>query len=158
RTRAARRLEAVAQYVFINQTLIQEILNWLGKESKLELRTRIQQEVSHAVRDALSPEQAARFDEELQRRNHSRQMAMVQFLIVKLDEVLCLSPPQREQLSERLFAHWEESWESAFRAWQGNEEFFPEIPGRFVVPLLDSEQAAVWSGIQKISGGMFEFD
>ena len=151
-------LKDVSQNLLMSQQFLQGVFNSLGLPMKLEPRKRIQQELAKSFKNILSAEQMTMFDEECERRNASRQLALAQNLVAKLDKALILSADQRDKLSVRLFANWTESWENSLQTWQDNEDYFPDIPDKYVAPLLNPEQRLVWSELHKIGADELDFE
>jgi hypothetical protein len=111
--------------------------------------------LSKAVKTCLSEEQAARFQEELDRRTADRRLAAVHNLVARLDREMILSATQREQITESLLAHWNDAWYSSLQMFVYNDQFFPNIPDAHVVKFLNATQKKIWPTIPKNQGAMF---
>lgn len=111
-------------------------------------RTPIADGIVKAVRRTLSPEQAARYQQELDQRAAARKRAVVLNLVVKIDKILVLTPEQRIKLGEILEKNWNESWSQ--RQWLTfSAQYFPPMPDARILPVLTVMQRNVWRGIQK---------
>src|SRR5207245_1580194 len=109
-------------------------------------RTPIADAVAKLVRTTLSPEQAARYQEELGKRPAARKRAAVLNLVVHVDKVLVLTPEQRDKLGKILEKKWHDSWNSTQMLMYG-DRFFPPMPDAEILPILTDAQKTVWRGI-----------
>src|SRR5262249_21681227 len=94
------------------------------------------------------PEQAARYQKELDQRAAARKRAAVLSLIARLDKVLVLTAEQRDKLGKILENKWKCSAnDMQILLWAGQQ--FPLLPENDIVPILTDTQQTVWSGIPK---------
>ena len=110
--------------------------------------------LAKAVKTCLSAEQAARFQEELDKRTLDRRRSAAHVLVARLDREMILSAKQREELSESLLAHWNDAWGSSMQMFIYNDQFFPNIPDAHVVKFLNDTQKKIWPTIPKNQGAM----
>jgi hypothetical protein len=123
--------------------------------SQLEPRGLIQKGLEQSLPGLLQKEQWDRYQAELVRRTDNRKRALVLLLVAKMDRVLLLNTEQREQLSEALLRNWQDSWLQSLRLWQSNEQYFPEIADRHLLPILNIRQQEIWRGQQKYGNVFF---
>src|SRR5262245_5192643 len=123
-----------------------------AQRSAIEPRRLIQEGLSQAVQAQLPPEQAARYQEELSRRNADRRRLAVRNLIARLDQDLVLSARQRDQLDESLTSHWDDAWGQSLELFTADHAFLPPIPDQHVAPFLNESQKKIWRGTQKVRG------
>src|SRR5439155_14546295 len=104
--------------------------------------------VAGAVRETLPPEQAARYQKELDQRATARKHAILLNLIGMLDNALFLTTEQREQLFEILKNNWQDSWnQSQWFTLAG--QYYPPMPDAKIVPILTEPQKDIWRGLSK---------
>jgi hypothetical protein len=111
-------------------------------------RTLIADAIAKSVRETLSPEQAARYQKELDLRAAAHKRLVVMNLVAMTDRVLVLRPDQREQLEKILADNWNESWNQTQMLTYGGQ-YFPQMPDAKINPILSDAQRAVWRAIPK---------
>jgi hypothetical protein len=100
------------------------------------------------VKSHLTPEQWARYQQELKKRSAHRKRTAVRNLLAHLDRALGLTERQRDQIGESLDTHWDENWNSIALLLDDGE--YPEIPDPLIVPFLTQVQSASWKGLSKM--------
>jgi len=97
-----------------------------------------------AVKIHLREDQSARYAVELEARSLERKEAAIEQIVAELDQDLCLSAGQREQVRSVLASHWDDSW-IAFvdNAGMAMRSYYPSV-SRHVAPLLSSSQNSAW--------------
>jgi hypothetical protein len=105
--------------------------------------------IAKSVGTTLTPEQAARYQHELEQRATARKQAVLSQLVSRLDKVLILTAEQRAQISEGLKRKWKDSWINT-PMYSFGPQYFPALPDDAIVPFLTQAQKAVWNGIQKM--------
>jgi hypothetical protein len=113
-------------------------------------RTPVTTALAKAVRTTLSPEQAARYQKELEQRAAARRQVVLLNLVAKIDKVLVLTADQRAKLGEVLEKNWNESWNQPQLLMYG-AQYMPQMPDAKILPLLTQTQQTVWRGIQKVN-------
>jgi hypothetical protein len=104
--------------------------------------------VAKSVRTTLSPDQAARYQTELDQREAARKRAVLLNLVGMADSVLILTAEQRDQLYAILETNWHDSWNQA--QWLTiSGQYYPPMPDAKILPILTEAQRAVWRGIPK---------
>ena len=106
--------------------------------------------------EVASDDQQFRFQEELAKRIEDRNQAGVLRMVSQLDDQLFLNREQRAKISEALLTDWPnglEEWLTISNVFGSHH--FPMLPDSCVLPFLNSEQKAVWQGIQKQDFGMW---
>jgi hypothetical protein len=121
-----------------------------AQRAALDPRTQIREGLAKAVRTKLSPELAAKFEEEIARRDVSRKELAVRNLVARLDRDLVLSPDQRTKIAESLSSHWQDSWCQSLEMFMYDYQFLPPIPDQHVAPFLNDPQKKIWRGTQKV--------
>lgn len=102
-----------------------------------------------SVKATLSPEQAQRYEQELDRRAAARRRAARLNLITKLDKDLVLSAQQRGQLNEILAAHWNDAWVQQLEVFLYGDQYLPMLSDDQVLPILNARQTEIWQGLPK---------
>ena len=110
-----------------------------------------------AIKNNLTPEQFARYSDEVEKRDAYQKRCAIAYLVEAIDHDLFLSDLQRVKLTESLSSHWDPSWQSSLEYLLYGNRFFPAGIDPFVTPYLDSTQAKIWSGVQRVArlGGVF---
>lgn len=117
----------------------------------------IQDALAAAVKANLSASQAERYRVEIEARAAEQKRVALLNLVAKLDQVLVLSPEQRDKIKESLSAHWNEGWSQGFQNFNLDDQYLPMIPDPVISAHLNDEQKKVWNSTQKImvnSNGM----
>jgi hypothetical protein len=114
-----------------------------------EPRTLIQDALFRAVKARLTANQAARYQEELARRSAGRKQLAVRNLVARLDNDLVLSSAQRDQISQSLSSHWDDSWAQSLEMFLYDYGFIPPIPDQLVAPFLNEVQKKAWWSTRK---------
>jgi len=121
-----------------------------------DARAPIASALAKLARQTLPPDQAARYQKELDERAAARKRVMLRTLLNAVDRVLFLSDEQRVQLGEILEANWHSTWNhSQWLMYAG--QYFPSMPDAKILPILTETQKTVWRGIPKGNIG-FSFD
>lgn len=113
----------------------------------------VQDAVSAIARAQLSPEQWARYRDQVEKRRAHRKQVALRGMLARLEQKLRLTAEQRDKLGESLSAHWDPSWENAV-VLVGTTTNFPAIPDPLILPVLTEMQKAMWKAIEKGSWGM----
>jgi hypothetical protein len=117
-------------------------------QGDLEPRKVIAEGIAKAVRATLSPEQAKRYQAELDLRITARKRMVVVNLVAMIDRILILRPEQREKLAEILANNWNEEWNQPQLLMYGRQ-YIPPMPDAKINPILSEAQRAVWQGVYK---------
>lgn len=104
--------------------------------------------VAKAAKTHLSPEQATRYQTEIDLRAAARRRMIVANLVVMVDAAVMLTADQRRQLTDTLAANWNDTWNQT-QYFQYAGRYFPPMPDEKIRPLLTEPQRAVWNGLQK---------
>lgn len=112
-------------------------------------RALIQEGILASLKTHLPPEQLARYQEEIDERAVNRKQLAVQNLVAKLDQDLVLSAEQRDRLGESLSSTWNDAWGQSLQMFMNIDQFFPNIPDKYVLPILNETQKKVWRNIPK---------
>ncbi|HEX4589669.1 MAG TPA: hypothetical protein VH120_07050 [Gemmataceae bacterium] len=111
-------------------------------------RMPITEAIAKSVKATLSPEQANRYQKELDERRAARKRLVVANLVAMIDRVVILRPDQREKLGEVLAENWDNSWDQLQLLMYGGQ-YFPAMPDAKIRPILSEAQQTVWRGIPK---------
>jgi hypothetical protein len=132
------------------ETIRKFAVNWRGGMANDQSNpyVMIADAVAKAVRTNLSPEQAARYQKELDERAAARKRTAVLNLVVAVDRMLVLTPEQRTKLGEVLEKNWDESWNQPTLLFNLGY-YFPRMPDAAIQPLLTETQKEVWRGVNK---------
>jgi hypothetical protein len=123
-----------------------------AQRAALDPRKQIREGLARAVKTKLSPDLAARLEQEAAKRDASRQQLAVRNLVARLDRDLVLSPDQRAKVAESLSSHWDDSWCQSLEMFMYDNQFLPPIPDMYVAPFLNDPQKKIWRGTQKVGG------
>src|SRR5439155_99924 len=109
----------------------------------LDPRLRLANYLATSVQAVLSPEQAARYQQELNQRAAARKAALVLNLVAKIDKALLLSADQRVQLRAILQDNWHDSWNQT-QFLTLTLQYVPNLPDAKILPILTQTQKQVW--------------
>jgi hypothetical protein len=110
----------------------------------LEPRKLIQEGLAKSVEAHLSAEQQASYRAELEKRDADRKRITIACIVARLDQDLILSPEQRTKLIDALTTHWDDSWCPSLDVLQLSDQFFPNVPDTYILPVLDPTQEKIW--------------
>lgn len=102
--------------------------------------------VAKSARAHLTPDQAARYQKELDLRTAARKRMCLDNLVVVVDMLVFLSADQRRQLSEVLAANWQDDWYQT-QYFQYAGQYLPPLPRDKIRALLTDRQQVVWDGV-----------
>lgn len=111
-------------------------------------RTLVVEALAKSVQAILSPQQAARYKQELDLRAAARKRVTALNLVTKIDHLLVLTPEQRVKLGDILQKNWNDSWNQDQWLTIGNR-YFPSMPDDKILPVLSETQKKVWSDTSK---------
>jgi hypothetical protein len=114
-------------------------------------RKAIHDSIEAASRAKLSPEQFARYREEMERKARDRREVAVLNLVAKLDGLLALGVEQRAKLCDSLRSHWDDRAYPSLEILVVYDAYFPNISDSHIGPILTEEQQKIWQGVQKIN-------
>jgi hypothetical protein len=121
-----------------------------GPQGVNRARRRVQEKVGELVHQKLSPAQAARYDDEIKKRNANLRQVCARNLVVALDEELSLTEWQRQKLYAELSDNWDESWTLGVVVLSTRSmQMLPNVPDELVVPYLDAAQRTLWNSLSK---------
>jgi len=121
-----------------------------GQRVVSDLRRPVQQKLADLVQAQLSPEQASRYQSEMQMRSANVRHACACNLVVALDQELSLSEWQRQKLCTELADNWDDSWTTTVVLGSTNAlGFLPNVPDELIVPYLDAAQRTLWNSLAK---------
>jgi hypothetical protein len=115
----------------------------------------LEEVLSKSVSPLLTPAQAARYKDELQKRAASRRRVALDNFVAKLDQDLVLDSEQREKIGASLSSHWDDGWCQSFQVLMNLDNFFPSIPDKLITPFLTEHQKAAWQRIPRNSNVFF---
>lgn len=104
-----------------------------------------------AAKKTLTADQLLRYEAENAKRAEATKQAVILGVVAQLDAALFLSIEQREKMVAGLEKDWQREWEQWLTVFQYNGQYFPQVPDKYVTPLLNDEQRLIWSGLQKVS-------
>lgn len=119
-----------------------------GRGVQSDPRAAIAEAIAKSVRETLSPEQADRYQKELDLRTAALKRAAVLNLVSSMDKMLVLQRDQRDKLREILANNWNESWSQLQLLMYGGM-YFPSMPDDKINPILTEAQRTIWRGAQK---------
>jgi hypothetical protein len=96
----------------------------------------------------LSPEQWARYRDQVEKRTAHRKQVAMRGMLARLEQKLRLTAEQRDKLGESLSAHWDPGWDNAV-VLIGTSTNLPDIPDPVILPFLTETQKAAWKAIEK---------
>jgi hypothetical protein len=128
-----------------------------GRASYPDPRRLIEEGMAKAVKPILTPEQAARYQAEIEKRTADRREAVIRTLVAKLDQDLLLNPQQREKIAAAMAEHWDDGWCQSLETLLYGDQFFPRLPDEVVVPHLDPKQRDIWHGQRSNQSFFFGF-
>jgi hypothetical protein len=120
-------------------------------------RKLIEDAMVKAIKPQLTPEQAAKYQAESDKRGADRKQAATRNFVAKLDQDLVLGPEQREKIAAAIAEHWDETWCQSIETLLYGDQFYPRLPDNLVVPYLDAKQKDVWNGTRNNQNYFFGF-
>jgi hypothetical protein len=118
-----------------------------------EPRKMIRAALKQALQETLPPEAMQKFADELNLRAERRKQAAILGALSRLDSAMCLTAEQREAIEASIASGWKEQWEQWLVLAIYGDQYFPVIPDALVVAHLNTDQKAVWNGLQKVDFG-----
>jgi hypothetical protein len=103
------------------------------------------------LQKTLTGEQLERYTVEDAKRTEAKRQAVILGAVAQLDAALFLSKEQREKIVAGLDKDWQREWEQWLTTFQYNGQYYPQVPDKYVVPILNDEQRLVWSGLNRVS-------
>lgn len=113
-------------------------------------RATVRAEVKELVDTKLRPEQAARYLDEITKRDKRFQQATVQFFVARIDEKLRLTEQQRTKLQKALEDNWREQYGQTVEVLMNNPQYVPQVSSGSLMAILDDYQKDVWRTLQKV--------
>lgn len=92
----------------------------------------------------LDESQQTAYQKELKTRDEYEQKAIIDFLLVILDDKLNLTEKQSEKIADGMRARWGEGWVPPLSLMANFGEYFPPIPDAAIIPHLETGQIDVW--------------
>src|SRR5262249_38728079 len=117
-----------------------------------DARKVLQQDLATAFKRHLSPDDWARYQKEIEKRDAERKKAALAFLVDALDRDLLLSLEQRDRLSEALSSRWDDTWCMYIEYLMYGNQFYPQAIDALVTPVLNATQRKAWQTTQKVQG------
>jgi hypothetical protein len=118
-----------------------------GFDSSAACRS-VQNAASAVAKAHLSPEQWARYRDQIEKRTAHRKQVAMRGMLARLEQKLRLTAEQRDKLGESLSSHWNPSWDNAV-VLIGTNSNLPDIPDPVILPFLTETQKAAWKAIEK---------
>jgi hypothetical protein len=103
------------------------------------------------LKKTLTTEQLERYEAEDAKRAEATKQAVILGVVAQFDGALFLSKEQREKMVAGLDKDWQRDWEQWLITFQYNGQYYPQVPDKYIAPLLNDEQKLVWSGLNKVS-------
>jgi len=119
-------------------------------------RARIREALKGALKEVLPPEQFARYETALERRNLIRKRAAIRAFVARLDALMLLSIGQRQQIEDSISKNWQSRWEQWINLSIYGDQYLPLVDEQLVVTHLNDNQKAVWNGIMKVEFGFWQ--
>lgn len=110
-----------------------------------------------ALKDALTDDQLKAYLEEAGHRKDQRKQAAIRSVVARLDGMLCLTPEARDKITTTIEESWQEDWERWLQMHQYGDQYFPVVPDQLISVHLNPEQRQVWTGLQKVNFGGWNF-
>jgi hypothetical protein len=110
--------------------------------------TEIREEIDNVMKEVLTAEKYEQYADLAASRVTHRKRAAILAIVAQLDECLCLTLQQREEILDRICSHWQDEWEQ-WLEWNMDISKMPKDLDPIVSPILDKSQAAVWKQTPK---------
>lgn len=120
-----------------------------GHSLKENPYSRIQKEMEKTLQELVTPEQLARYQEEVQAKNDFHRQSSVGMVVELIDQRLSLSAEQRQTIRQRLIERWENPASISFEMYFNNPEYIPAVPESAVQPFLNKDQRNIWSRLNR---------
>ena len=147
-------LKIVAKEYAAFQHKIQNV-GWNTNDRQPDPKALIARELLAAAKKVLPPEQAKLYEAEATRRAEATKRSVARNLVAILDEDLILDAPQRQKLFDSLVANWDEKWAAGIENLMYGNNMFPNVPDKFIGPLLTPSQKKIWDKKPKNIGFLF---
>jgi hypothetical protein len=121
-----------------------------GRTVAFALQT-IRSHLAKTLLETLTPEQQRRYKIQTDQRLAARRQASIACAIARLDDVLLFTSEQCACVAQALEKNWQDDREQWPNLWRYAVQYCPAISDEVITPCLDTEQKAVWNGLQKIS-------
>lgn len=139
-----------------NQNGAQIQINGVARGKSAEPRKTIRDGISKALKENLTEEQMALYNDEATKRAHNLQQATIRGVIARLDAQLYLTSEQRELISNSMASKWQDGWEKWLEMTRlYGDRYYPQVPDNLVEPHLKAEQKTVWRTLQKVDFNWF---
>jgi hypothetical protein len=144
--------KAAYQYTQAQQHAIQpRIVIFNGGRNVVPAQTNpikiLQDALVAAAAEKLPTEMSKQLADEFTKRAQYRQQAVIDSLVVMLDKKLALTEQQRKEISDSLAANWEDSWAPQLQIFMYEQDMFPPLPDKCIVPHLLPSQKTVWENL-----------
>jgi hypothetical protein len=117
-------------------------------ENQPEVRKLIAAGIAKSVKATLSPEQATRYQQELDGREAARRQMVLSNIVANVDRKLVLTARQRVKLAEVFDQDWRPWWGQLLL--RGGDAV-PQIADDKVLPILCDTQKSVWTDVRKVN-------
>jgi hypothetical protein len=111
-------------------------------------RTAITAGIAKSVKAILSPDQAARYEKEIEQRAAARKRVAILNLLSAMDKTLILTAEQRDKVKKVLEENWNESWAEPTMLYNLGY-YYPTMPDDKIQVHLTDAQKKVWGGVHK---------
>jgi hypothetical protein len=109
----------------------------------------VQKKLASIAAAHLSPEQLARYRDQVQKRTDYRKQVAIRNLLTELEHELRLTAEQRDKIGGSISSHWDPKWDMAGGFFFEENQVFPELPDPVIVPFLTGKQKAAWGKLEK---------
>jgi hypothetical protein len=123
---------------------------WRHDSVQPDPRKIIREGLLKAAQQHLPPEQATRYQGELEKRKAHLKHVTIQNLVAKLDENLVLTAEQREKLTESLSRAWRDEWERMLGMFMNGNQYLPNVADGAVTAVLNETQKQLWRSAPKM--------
>jgi hypothetical protein len=128
-----------------------------GRAAYPDPRKMIEEAMAKTVKPLLNPDQADRYQAELDKRTADRRRAAASNIVAKIDQDLVLNAEQRAKIAEAVLAGWDDAWCQSLETFLYGDQFYPRLPDNLVTPYLDERQTRVWHGARPNQSFFFGF-
>ncbi len=115
-----------------------------------DVRSLVVAEVGKIVREHLQSKQVTRYAVELAKRDEHFRRSTVQLFVARIDEKLCLTAEQRQELFQTLLDDWRDQYGMTVEILLQNHEYVPQVSSGPLMEILDDYQKKIWPTLRKL--------
>jgi hypothetical protein len=129
------------------QRFVEVRRNGLSAANPPDPRRWIEEGLSVSVKAHLSPEQTARYEAEIQKRDDDRKRIAILNTVALIDQWVVLTADQRERLIRTLSLNWQRAWCPTLEIFQHINAPPDAVSDEYIASVLDDDQLKTWKRV-----------